>query len=420
MVAISAISFFFGIQLKTLQDLFSNSVARDTKSDRDAWDPSNSVARDAKSAHNARDQDRMRDREERRKRKKKAPLPFSDENYDDFEPLPWTLPQPTPVRNKTSEEFMADYIAAKRKHNIPLPWEEKEKYAEKKVSLPLPIIALNFPKSATLTMSAYFSCGGLTTFHTSTQNGRIAICMLENHLHGTPPINGCDTKRPRVGSRYGEEVPVDFISDIGLQGPPCYYASVHDGGLENIAKHYPNATILLVIRDAKSWYNSMKGWGSILVRLKKFCGFDGKLHDGENMEYWRNMYDSLPKRREEEYWVNFYHSHTQKIREFAMSHLSMTYVEVELENKDIGTILQKYTKVSPECVMNCHPGPFWVKKHNTTSKCHPIGQNPAELKNDQPLKDEDDEGDNSDNENADSGDGSDDEVEDDIEGENGE
>jgi hypothetical protein len=53
-------------------------------------------------------------------------------------------------------------------------------------------------------------------------------------------------------------------------------------------------------------------------------------------------------------------------------------------------------------------------------RCHPIGQNPAELKNDQPLKDEDDEGDNSDDENADSGDDSDDEVEDDIEGENGE
>ena len=50
--------------------------------------------------------------------------------------------------------------------------------------------------------------------------------------------------------------------------------------------------------------------GSIIVRLKKYCGFDGKLHDGENMEYWRNMYNSLPKRHEEEYCVNFYHTHT--------------------------------------------------------------------------------------------------------------
>jgi hypothetical protein len=223
-------------------------------------------------------------------------------------------------------------------------------------------------------MAAYFDCGGLTSIHTSTQNGRIAICMLENHLNDTPPLNECDTYRHRVGHRFGEKVPIDFISDIGVQGPPCYYASVHDGGLENIAKHYPNATILLVTRDATSWYHSMKGWGSILVRLKKYCGFDGTLHDGSNMKYWRNMHESLLKRREGEYWVNFYHAHTQKIREFAMNHLSMTYVEVELENKNMGKILQKYTKISPECVMNCHPGPFWVKKHNTTSKCHPIGQ----------------------------------------------
>ena len=197
---------------------------------------------------------------------------------------------------------MADYIAAKRKHNIPLPWEEDEKYADKNVSLPLPVIALNFPKSATLTMSAYFECGGLTSVHTSTQHGRIGICMLENHLNDKPPLNECDTHRPRVGNRYGEAAPIDFISDIGLQGPPCYYASVHDGGLENIAKHYPNATILLVTRDATKWYKSLKSWGSIVVRLNKYCGFDGELHDGENMEYWRNMYNSLPKSKVD-YWV---------------------------------------------------------------------------------------------------------------------
>ena len=76
-----------------------------------------------------------------------------------------------------------------------------------------------------------------------------------------------------------------------------------------------------------------------------------------------------------------------------MNHLSMTYVEGELENQNMGKILQSYAKISPECVMQCHPGPIWVKKLNTTSKCHPIGQNPA------PLKNEVDEDDNTDDEN---------------------
>ncbi len=415
MVAISAISFFLGLQIKTVQDLFGNSTVRDANSPNDAWIPNGTDGLPGRRRFKAK-RTRIRDRDEislnerypkeERRRRKKTERQFDSSNYGDFIPMPWTLPQPTPIRNQTSEEFMADYIAAKRKHNIPLPWEEKEKYADRNVSLPLPIIALNFPKSATLTMAAYFDCGGLTSVHTSTQNGRIAICMLENHLNDAPPMTGCDTYRPRADHRYGERVPIDFISDIGLQGPPCYYASVHDGGLENIAKHYPNATILLVTREATSWYQSMKGWGSMMVRLKKYCGFDGSLHDGANMKYWRNMHNSLPKGREGEYWVNFYHAHTQKIRDFAMNHLSMTYVEVELENENMGKILQSYTKISPECVMYCHPGPIWVKKHNTTSKCHPIGQNPP------PLKNEVDEDDNTDDENIETEESFDDNIED--------
>ena len=88
------------------------------------------------------------------------------------------------------------------------------------------------------------------------------------------------------------------------------------------------------------------------------------------MDYWSNNFEDQDQ---EEYWVNFYHAHTQKIRDFAMKHLSMTYVEVELENKRIGEILEKYTKVSPECIQDCHPGPLWMKQNNVASRCHPVG-----------------------------------------------
>mmetsp|Transcript_20612 Transcript_20612/g.36620 ORF Transcript_20612/g.36620 Transcript_20612/m.36620 type:complete len:218 (-) Transcript_20612:79-732(-) len=200
-----------------------------------------------------------------------------------------------------------------------------------------------------------------------------------------------------------ELVPIDFISDIGIQGPPCYYASVHDGGLENIAKYYPNATILLVTRNATSWHRSIAKWGSLIHRLKKYCGFDGGLHDGDTMEYWNNMYTSLP-RSKEEYWVNFYQAHTQKIREFAMKHLSMTYVEVELENEKLGEILERYTSVSASCVMDCHPGPKWVKENNATSRCHAVGENPANKNAKPDIEEEEESGDNGDDDNTDGGD----------------
>ena len=366
----------------------------------------------------------IKEREQEQKKAANNAAAVVHQYYLDMDPLSWTLPQATPIRNQTSEEFMLHYIATKRRHNISLPWDNDNddddddnqqiyynNRVNPKVSLPLPIINLNFPKSATLTMSAYFDCAGLTSVHTSTQSGRIAICMLQNQLHNNPPMHNCDRHRPnrhssssRSSSSAGRHhidvnssssvlpniIPIDFFSDIGVQGPPCYYASLHDGGLENIVRHYPNATILLATRDASSWYHSMSKWGGIMMRWKKYCGFDGHyLHtttttnnNNTNIEYWRNMFDTTVRSREKEemYWINFYHAHTQKIREFALSHLSMTYVEVEIENPNIGSILQQYTKVSPDCVLYCHPGPHWIKKHNTITKCHPIGQEPALLK----------------------------------------
>eukprot|EP00985_Skeletonema_marinoi_P017123 scaffold9333_cov109-Skeletonema_marinoi.AAC.4 len=143
-------------------------------------------------------------------------------DHDSFEPLPWSLPKETSsIRYQTSEEFMAGYIALKRKHNIPLPWEQ-DKYKEDKVRLPRPIIGLNFPKSATTTMSEYFTCGGITSCHTYVEDDRIGICMMDNHLADKPPMEGCNTER----TEDGVNEPVEVIFDIGLQGPPCYYASL--------------------------------------------------------------------------------------------------------------------------------------------------------------------------------------------------
>ena len=179
-IALSAISFFIGVQFTYLRDLFASG---DALIDPDeGWAPDGSgIAEAASAAGNQGNSNNINSgigrgmsRAEKRKQREKAneeeeendgkkkkkkvkvkkPVRFAMTNYTmDFEPLPWSLPQPTPIRYQTSEEFMSDYIAAKRHHKIALPWEEEDKYASKPVSLPLPIISLNFPKSATLTLS---------------------------------------------------------------------------------------------------------------------------------------------------------------------------------------------------------------------------------------------------------------------------
>lgn len=301
---------------------------------------------------------------EKQKKRPRVPSRFNAGNYtEDFQPLPWSLPEPSELTDLSSAEFMEKYISMKRKHSISLPWETStDDYGATK--LPLPIISLNFPKSATLTMRQFFKCGGVTSIHTSSQQGRLGICMMENMLADNPPMQNCDTHR-----RQGKTDKIGFISDIGLQGPPCFYSSLHDGGLEGIAKHYPDSTILLVTRNSTSWHKSIKKWGTLLNRWKRVCGFDGSLH-GEQVQYWNDLYKSESK---ENYWAQFYNSHTQKIREFVLKHKSLTYVEVELEDPKMGDLLEYYTGIPSTCVMDCHPGPHWHKRTNATSKCHPPG-----------------------------------------------
>jgi hypothetical protein len=387
MAIVSAISFFLGLQFSHLLSLFQTDFSGGGLIDSDAteymtWAP-DEIEQAVRQRNTGFKQMRTRGKPKHPNeyRKKKAkPLPrYDSSNYtkDNFEPLPWSLPNPSPVRYQTSEEFMADYIALKRKKNIPLPWEQ-DKYKEDKVTLPRPIIGLNFPKSATMTMSEYFSCAGITSIHTTTNDGRIGICMMENHLAGNPPMEGCNTHR-RKKREKGK--PIEVIFDIGLQGPPCYYASLHDGGLENIAKHYPEGTIMLVTRNATKWFNSFESWGSILSKWgRRSCGFDGSL-DGEGMKYWADLYHSKNSKRQ--YWIDFYEAHTQKVRDFALKHLSLTYVEVELENDKMAEQLELYTGVKQSCVQVCHPGPHWIRKHDTTSKCHPKGEEPPSIDSDE-------------------------------------
>ena len=348
---VSAISFCLGLQFCQLTVLFQTSLV-DTNATEYMTKAPDEITGNVERKNNSTGDDLQNStsgQPDRINRKK-----YDVSNYgNSFNPLPWSLPKPSSIRYQTSEEFMADYISLKRKHNISLPWEQ-DKYKQDKVTLPRPIIGLNFPKSATTTMSKYFQCAGIISAHTSTLDGRIGICMMENHLADKPPMEGCSIK---LHKKTEVEVEVEVMFDIGIQGSPCYYASVHDGGLENIAKHYPEGTVMLVTRNATKWFKSLERWnkGRLLTAWgnRSSCGFDGSL-EGKGMEYWTDLYHSSESKSQ--YWIEFYEAHTQKIREFALAHLSLTYVEVELEHDKVAKQLKRYTGVKESCFKHCLPG----------------------------------------------------------------
>ena len=264
--------------------------------------------------------------------------------------FPWSLPSP-PLHPKTSKQFMSELNALKRQHNISLPWETS-------TPLPLPIISYNLPKSATLTTKEFFACGNIISSHTFIPHGKIRVgdCMRDNFVSNRDPFHKCD-----IHLKYKKKI--EFYSDLGIQigasGKSCWYNSLHDGGLEHVARYYPNSTIFMVPRNASSWYNSVRKWGNgrLLQGWKKRCNFTGSLGDYSQAD-----------------WESFYHAHTEKIRQFAMNNLHITYVEVELETEDAAETMEYYTGIDRGCLQHCFPGP--PKDPNvdlkTYKKCKPM------------------------------------------------
>ena len=163
MIIISVISFLLGLQFSQLTALFQADVTvggyiDDNNGDVTeymTWAPDEIENEERVIINNRKEEEveettkqQQQPRKKRGRRNRKPPPRYHTDNYDidNFKPLPWSLPKPSPIRYQTSEEFMKDYIALKREKNIQLPWEQTEKYKDDKVTLPRPIIRMNLPK----------------------------------------------------------------------------------------------------------------------------------------------------------------------------------------------------------------------------------------------------------------------------------
>jgi hypothetical protein len=110
-------------------------------------------------------------------------------------------------------------------------------------------------------------------------------------------------------------------------------------GLENIRDHYPNATIMLVIRNTTSWYKSFEGWRN--GRLRR------TLSSSPDMGFPTNgtMAD----------WMAFYEAQTESIRRFVSENPTLNYIEVTLESALTPAIMEEQTGIPTYCWGDCHP-----------------------------------------------------------------
>jgi Sulfotransferase domain len=205
-----------------------------------------------------------------------------------------------------------------------------------KVPLPLkvgfPIFVSSLPKSGTTSIAKYFACGGHSQSHHWVRHNRTHMekagdCIRRNINHGLAPFHQC--------GQY------NIYSDSGIatKGGDCFYPSVQ--GLEEIYSAYPNSTMVLVVRNTSSWFDSASKWnrGSLMQRWKQCNATGWPMHGRHHREQVEEFYD----------W------HTDSIRRFALAHPSMQYIEVQLESPTAGQTLEEMIGISAKCWGNCLP-----------------------------------------------------------------
>jgi len=114
----------------------------------------------------------------------------------------------------------------------------------------------------------------------------------------------------------------------------CFLPGVH--GLENIAEHYPNSTVMMFKFDAEKWIRVNREFQT-LSRMGAYC--DGAPSPARGAD--QHVTDAM--------WIKFHEDYLESIRAFAREHPSLTYIEVEVESKETPRMLEEATGLPANC-----------------------------------------------------------------------
>lgn len=199
----------------------------------------------------------------------------------------------------------------------------------------LPVFVPSLPKSGTTSIWQYFNCGGHMASHqwvkvNSTHQMQTGECVAKNLALDRAPFDGC--------GKYDVYTDTGFANYRKPQGSTCFYPSID--ALDEIYKHYPNITFVMVVRNTTQWYDSMMKWGegSLLSRWRP-CNATGL-----------PGFKSGPQD-----FLDFYDWHNENIRQFVKDKPSIKYIEVQLESNETGDILEREIGIPKKCWAKCTP-----------------------------------------------------------------
>ena len=186
-----------------------------------------------------------------------------------------------------------------------------------------PVINVGFPKMGTSSLTIFFECGNIKSSHYKCKDGssgkRIpcGVCMNQAVAKGKPPLQSCGGFE-----FYGE---MNYVTK-----PPCYWPQIDL--LDEIHEEAPNATLILVFRDIKSWITSIRHSKGMKVThyfaLSQYCKIGST--DAELETFFCNQ--------------------VIRIRHFVKNHPSHRLVELKLEDTEsTSDILSKEFGIDQGC-----------------------------------------------------------------------
>jgi len=193
------------------------------------------------------------------------------------------------------------------------------------VHVPLPIFVASLPKSGTTSIHRYFLCGGHESSHQWIgDHQRTGECIRENLHANRPPFEECG---PPIVTDAGFAIYNSTTDTVD-----CFTPSIE--ALNGFYKHYPRATIVHGVRNASAWYDSFSTWAN-----------------GNFVQRWHRCFGKWNRKE----WMDFYEWHRDSLRQFAQEHPSITFIEVALEDRETGTVLEDMIGIPAECWGRCSP-----------------------------------------------------------------
>ena len=211
------------------------------------------------------------------------------------------------------------------------------------LKLETPIFVVGMPKSGTTSVFNFFSCAGVVSQHycccgdvsdhRPCYSPIMADCIMDNKKNGRPMLENCGDYDV-YGELDGEQIYSVKNATNGMEEKLGGHFLPQVFELDWIHKEYPNATLILPLRNSKTWAASVSRWFNMRHRIQNEYIYMNRSEEVVNV--------GNPL-------VNLYEKHTTNIVKFVQEHPSHKLILFEITDPNAGKVLADASGLPEHC-----------------------------------------------------------------------